>query len=588
MQSVRPIATGRTDCVRIESMERRKQTLKPRTFLMDPRYSVALLLALPSLVLGQSIRGTAVERMDRPVGGVVLVLLDSAGRVAARALTNDRGQFRLSPGAAGRYRVRTYRIGYHPVLSDPVLLKADEEVEQRIRLSSIPVSLDTVRVASRGSCRALGESGEMVATVWEQARIALTATQLTAGARTMRATNVRHHRTLDPTARRMLHEYSVADSGFVIKLWRSLSADSLRRFGYVHEGPDGWKTYYAPDEAVLLSDEFVGDHCFRLANASDETLIGIAFEPSRDRSRIPDIRGTLWLDRKSSELRRMEFTYVNTGARGTEDAGGDIDYVRLRDGTWTIRRWNIRMPLLEQRGFVSQGIPGTVPVPDVRVREWHVAGGELSLLLRGADTVWSKGTERAASPTAVVADAGPAPPVSAPPAAPASTPPPPATRVSDSAVSLRPVEVAGGRRMLTEFEERRGSSGGHFLTRAELAKQEARGLPEILSQVPGLRIARGEGRAWVTSGRNAVTSFGDRRQPSARFDLDPQRACYADVWVDGVMMYGGRTGETRFDISTLPLRSIEGIEYYASGTQAPPKYNRSGAACGVILIWTRS
>jgi hypothetical protein len=552
------------------------------------RYPV-LLLALPSIGLAQSIRGTVVERSDQPVPGVVLLLMDSEGQVAARALTDDRGQFRLSPGATGSYRIRTYRIGYKPVLSAPVLLKAGDEVEQLLELSSVPVSLDTVRVASRGSCRSFVESGEAVATVWEQARTALTATQLTATSQSIRATSIKHQRTLDQNARRTLQESSVVDSGFVIKVWRSVSADSLRRFGYVHEGADGWKTYHAPDQDVLLSDQFVGDHCFRLTNARDESLIGIAFEPTRERSRIPDIRGTLWLDRKSSELRRMDFSYVNTGARGIEDAGGDMEFARLRDGTWTIMRWNIRMPVLEMRGFISQGIPGSTPLPDLRVREWRISGGELSLLLRGRDTIWAK-------PTVLVAAApSPATTASTPPAAAAALPIPPASppvatpaaQPTDTATSLTPVQVSS-RRMLSEFEERRTTSAGHFITRAELAKQEARALPDILTQIPGLRIARGEGRAWVTSGRNQVTSFSDQRRPGARFDLDPQDACYADVWMNGVMMYGGRNDETRFDISSLSPAMIEGIEYYASATQAPPRYNRQGSSCGVLLIWTRS
>lgn len=532
------------------------------------------LLSLPAIATAQTLRGTAVERADNaPVPGVVMLLVDTAGRVVGRALTNERGEFRLAAGAPGNYRVRTLRIGYRPVLSAPHQLRSGEELRETFALSSIPVTLDTIRVATRSVCRAFPDSAGPLATVWEQARTALTATQLTAGTQALRATSVRHHRTLEAYSRRTLQQTSVVDSGYVLKPWRSLSADSLRRFGYVHDGADGGKTYHAPDQDVLLSNEFVEDHCFRLARANEESLIGIAFEPTRERSRIPDIRGTLWLDRKSSELRRMEFWYANTGTRGIEDAGGDMDYVRLADGTWTILRWDIRMPVLEQRPAQSSGVPGVRPEPQIRLREWRMSGGELLLLVRGADTILSKPSAIAAVPAPVIKPAVPVVP---------STP----AVASDSVVAMKPVEVSAPR-MLSEFDERRVDGLGHFLTRAELAKQEARALPDVLSQLPGLRIARADGQAFVTSGRGVVTSLNERPQISRRFERAPNRACYADVFVDGLPMYSGKPSETFFDIGSLTPVMVEGIEYYASPAQTPVKYSRPGAACGTLLIWTR-
>jgi hypothetical protein len=532
-------------------------------------------LLLPSVALGQTILGRTVEQSgNAPVPGVVLVLMDTLGRVVARALTDDRGEYRLST-TPGTYRVRTLRIGYRPLVSLPFDLAPSQQLQQSLALTNIPVSLDTIRVAARSACQLLTDTTSATAAVWEQARIALTAAQLSAGSRVMKSTIVRFYRAMDPSAKRTLRETSVPETDYVSKPWRSRSADSLRRFGYTHEEPDGSRTYHAPDLDALLSTQFVEDHCFRLASDRDaRDLIGLAFEPTRDRSRIADIKGTLWLDRTSAVLKRLEFNYVNTGVRGLEEAGGAMEFVRIANGAWAISRWNIRMPLLAEVTIPSGGVPGEVSRTELRVREWRISGGDLALLTRGPDTLWS-------APTNVTVAAAPPPPSVA---APRPATPTPAPR-SDSAVPLRTVEVRSVA-LLTEFEERRTSGMGHYLTRDQLAKQEARALPDVLLQLPGVRMARDAGRSHLTSGRGVVTGVNEKRS-LGRFETDPKRACYADVYMDGSLMYGGKKDETLFDLSTIRPAIIEGIEYYASPATTPVKYSRPGRECGTLLIWTR-
>ncbi|HEX8942140.1 MAG TPA: carboxypeptidase-like regulatory domain-containing protein, partial [Gemmatimonadaceae bacterium] len=84
----------------------------------------ATLLALPIAGRAQSIHGVVVDVGDRPVAGVVVLLMDSASRVTARALSNERGEFRVAGSLAGTYRLRTLRIGFRPALSEPVALAA--------------------------------------------------------------------------------------------------------------------------------------------------------------------------------------------------------------------------------------------------------------------------------------------------------------------------------------------------------------------------------------------------------------------------------------------------------------------------------
>ena len=283
-----------------------------RYFCIIPTALVAL---LPTAAHAQAVRGLVVDAGERPVRGVVVLLVDSTSQVAARALTDAQGQFRLTAARAGAYRIRTLRIGYRPTTSAPTALRDGEEVNQRIILSSLPLALDTVRIVGRNACRALGDTAAMVYALWEQVRTALIAAELTAAARTITATTLAYQRTLDPgpgrSAGRVLHEESNVSTGYVRHAWLTLPPDSLRRIGYVVTERDGTLVYYAPDLAMLLSAGFVADHCFRISSdARRPTLVGIAFEPTPNRRSVAEVRGTLWLDRLSSELRRLEFSYV--------------------------------------------------------------------------------------------------------------------------------------------------------------------------------------------------------------------------------------------------------------------------------------
>ena len=209
---------------------------------------------------------------------------------------------------------------------------------------------------------------------------------------------------------------------------------------------------------------------------------------------------------------------------------------------------------------------------ELRVREWHISGAELATVTRRGDTLWTSGVRSAAR----VATAEPPPrtAAAAPPTAPAHR----------DTMRLDAVVV---RAMRTEFEERRLSGLGQYLTRMDLDKERARALPDILSQLPGVRIARDAGKAWVTSGRGVVTGLNERRQITPRFRRDPLTACYADVYLDGMLVYGGKKDETFFDVSAISPVVLEGVEYYASPARTPAKYSRPGAACGTLLLWTR-
>ena len=375
----------------------RSRSLFPRAL------AFVLLAAVVHVAHAQTVRGTVVDADQRAVPGVVVLLVDSAVQVAGRALSDDRGQFRLSTARSGTYRIRTLRIGYRPIVSEPIALAAGADVAKRIVLTGLPISLDTMRVVDRNVCRAFTDSGAATFEVWEQIRTALTAAQLTASARNITTTTVNYER--GTGARPGINEGKVLRRSAEIHVdyatqpWRAISADSLRHAGYVVVAPDNSTEFYAPDIEVLLSPTFVEDHCFRLVrDRKHPAALGIAFAPVPDRRHVADINGTLWVDRASSELRGLEFRYVNAPHDPDDRAGAELQFVRLPDGAWAISRWEIRMPMLEE-----VKIPGAPP--EMRVTEEQATGGRLALARRGGDTLWT-GDRMTVSGTVVDSSSG--------------------------------------------------------------------------------------------------------------------------------------------------------------------------------------
>ena len=63
--------------------------------------------------------------------------------------------------------------------------------------------------------------------------------------------------------------------------------------------------------------------------------------------------------------------------------------------------------------------------------------------------------------------------------------------------------------------------------------------------------------------------------------------CYANVYLDGLRLYGGGESEIVPDINRFEVAGIESIEYYASAAQTPAKYSALNSTCGVLVIRTR-
>ena len=162
-------------------------------------------------------------------------------------------------------------------------------------------------------------------------------------------------------------------------------------------------------------------------------------------------------------------------------------------------------------------------------------------------------------------------------------------------------EAAPTEAKLVEFTERREKGVGHFVTREQLMKAEGgkRTTGDVISQIPGTRVRRGGNKTWVASARTpkvetcafcpaTIDTSSSSTLNAADFSAGARPACYMDVYVDGVMVFDSRhPGNGLFDVNTISPEHIAGIELYSSAAQVPAKYNRTGASCGVVLIWTR-
>ncbi len=321
-----------------------------------------LVLAAPSPAGAQALRILVTSELsDAPIPGVIVEIhrndatVPSQASLVAAGVTSAGGTRTFRIPAPGDYRVRARRIGFEPFLSDVVTVTADQVVDMQLRMPSRRVALPSLVVVGERRCNARAVAADaQVAVVWEEVRKALTVSDLTQHDRsastallTVRAFE-RHVDTRDRLRRLFVHPPQPITS----RPFEARTPEDLSRSGYVRRD-EGMLEFLAPDERVLLSDEFVRDHCFELTPGSEATagLIGLAFTPDPSR-RVPDIAGVLWIDSSTAELRHLDFWFTDrdlpSQARGAGRSGGQVVFARMPDGAWSPVAWRLRMPVLDR------------------------------------------------------------------------------------------------------------------------------------------------------------------------------------------------------------------------------------------------
>jgi len=343
-----------------------------RTILLAGALLLAAAPAAAQTIIGRLVN----QATGEPVDGAFVVLVDTAGAEHGGVLTNDDGRFFARAPGPGTYRLKVERIGFATRFSEPIGVAAGETVAHTMSLSFEAIALAAIRVEGEQRCRVRPGEGERTAEVWEEARKALRLAAWTQEQEAVRFRAVQYERVLDP-AGRVLSEQRRSRTGYNRgSPFRSVPAEELAREGYVVREPDGSWVYRAPDAEVLLSESFLDTHCFELREGEEEALIGLAFRPVDARGPA-DIRGTMWLDRETAELRRLEFDYTElpfpVDAAGL---GGAIEFDRVRGGPWIVRDWSIRMP--EDVAMVHENMPNMgINRTRYEIRSIKEAGGEV-------------------------------------------------------------------------------------------------------------------------------------------------------------------------------------------------------------------
>jgi hypothetical protein len=163
-----------------------------------------------------------------------------------------------------------------------------------------------------------------------------------------------------------------------------------------------------------------------------------------------------------------------------------------------------------------------------------------------------------------------------------------------SAQPLDTVRVAGreaalARGKLSGFYERKKFGIGRFLESDIFEKEQNRQLADVItSRAAGTRLVRARlgTTAWIATTRQAGMSNAGL-DPTDRLKGADPRACYPDVWLDGVNVYAYGRGQPLFDVSLIGTDNVSAVEVYVGASQTPSQYAKVGSVCGVVLIWTK-
>ncbi|MEW5916824.1 MAG: carboxypeptidase regulatory-like domain-containing protein [Gemmatimonadota bacterium] len=147
------------------------------------------------------------------------------------------------------------------------------------------------------------------------------------------------------------------------------------------------------------------------------------------------------------------------------------------------------------------------------------------------------------------------------------------------------------RAKLAGYYDRKRVGIGKFIDGSELESEAGPLVDAIVIRTPGSKRVRARFGAigWIATTRDA----GARPQGTANMDdvdrrlgADP-KACYPDVWLDGIKLYSSNSGMRLFDVNSIPANAIAAIEFYVGAARIPVQYNSSNSNCGVLLLWLK-
>jgi hypothetical protein len=342
-----------------------------------------LSLMVAGSATAQTVRVTVIDATRRaPVAGAIVSLIDSAGQVARRGLSDERGRLTLRAPVGGGYRLRSARIGFRGIESEPFQVPSVGTIDLDVVMPDEPVILAELTVSAKAGCVSDPSTAASTAALWTEIRKALDATAISKETG-LSFTMALWRRELTADMELRFEESDTVETS-VPRPFIAVDPDALVTQGYVLPGENG-STYYGPDEAVLLSPGFLSTHCFHLNRrvVAGRNQVGLRFEPVRGR-RLPDIAGTMWVDTDRGTLTEVEYRYRNVGPEerlgGT--ATGRVEFLALPEGWWVVSSWWIRMPRLQEVRVLGRGLENE-PIDRRRIVQGYYEDGGSLVAVKG-------------------------------------------------------------------------------------------------------------------------------------------------------------------------------------------------------------
>lgn len=146
--------------------------------------------------------------------------------------------------------------------------------------------------------------------------------------------------------------------------------------------------------------------------------------------------------------------------------------------------------------------------------------------------------------------------------------------ISASAEEMAAIEIVAPQnssRRLYDFERRRSTGTGQYLTSEDLARLSRGRLSDALRTLGGVKLLSGSsGGTYLVGGRSARGA-----------------TCFTAVMLDGTWVYDGDRMQVPFDVNSIIPEHIEAIEYYRGLSNTPVELQGIRLSCGALVIWTK-
>ncbi|HWP38668.1 MAG TPA: carboxypeptidase regulatory-like domain-containing protein [Gemmatimonadales bacterium] len=130
---------------------------------------------------------------------------------------------------------------------------------------------------------------------------------------------------------------------------------------------------------------------------------------------------------------------------------------------------------------------------------------------------------------------------------------------------------------LAPFYERRARGFGEFFTREDMERRDVKEVSDVLRYSSGFNVVPNPDFLRGASPREFVIV-------NRRLSIAQQTICPPLIFIDGV--YAGSANDVDVD-GYFDGTWLDAVEAYAGAATVPPEFNRLGADCGVIVLWSR-